>query len=204
MGAFLGYLASALMLGTFGMRTMMPLRIIALGSNLLFIAYGVFEQFYIVILLNTVILPLNIWRLIEIMRLIKSVKTAVDQDDVFEALIPFGRRMTLKSGETIIRKGDLSEALYLVVEGSLYVEEAKAELGPGAIVGEIGVLSGKQRRTATVSAKTNCVLAKVSAEDFQRVYFTNPAVGLSLVRLVIDRLIEQLESRRLPEPAATA
>ncbi|HUN46591.1 MAG TPA: cyclic nucleotide-binding domain-containing protein [Stellaceae bacterium] len=204
MGAFLGYLASALMLGTFGMRTMMPLRIIALGSNLLFIAYGVFEQFYIVILLNTVILPLNIWRLIEIMRLIKSVKTAVDQDDVFEALIPFGRRMTLKSGETIIRKGDLSEALYLVVEGSLYVEEAKAELGPGAIVGEIGVLSGKQRRTATVSAKTNCVLAKVSAEDFQRVYFTNPAVGLSLVRLVIDRLIEQLEARRLPETAATA
>ncbi|HTZ78883.1 MAG TPA: cyclic nucleotide-binding domain-containing protein [Stellaceae bacterium] len=204
MGAFLGYLASALMLGTFGMRTMMPLRIIALGSNLLFIAYGVFEQFYIVILLNTVILPLNIWRLVEIMRLIKNVKNAVNQDDVFEALIPFGRRITLKSGETIIRKGDLSEALYLVVEGKLYVEEAKAELGPGAIVGEIGVLSGKQRRTASVSAKTDCVLARVSAEDFQRVYFTNPAVGLSLVRLVIDRLIEQLETRRLPEPAATA
>jgi CRP/FNR family transcriptional regulator, cyclic AMP receptor protein len=204
MGAFLGYLASALMLGTFGMRTMMPLRIIALGSNLLFIAYGVFEQFYIVIILNTVILPLNIWRLIEIMRLIKSVRSAVDQNDVFDALIPFGRRMKLHGGDTIIRKGDLSEALYLVLEGSLWVQEASAELGPGSIVGEIGVLSGKQRRTANVTAKTDCVLARVSAEDFQRVYFTNPAVGLSLVRLVIDRLIEQLDARRLPSTAATA
>ncbi len=66
------------------------------------------------------------------------------------------------------------------------------------------MLSGKQRRTANVTAKTDCVLARVSAEDFQRVYFTNPAVGLSLVRLVIDRLIEQLDARRLPSTAATA
>jgi hypothetical protein len=31
----------------------------------------------------------------------------------------------------------------------------------------------------------------VSADDFQQVYFTHPSVGLSLVRLVIDRLVAE-------------
>ena len=36
-----GYVASALVLATFWMRTMIPLRIVALGSNIAFIIYGI-------------------------------------------------------------------------------------------------------------------------------------------------------------------
>jgi len=44
---------------------------------------------------------------------------------------------------------------------------------------------------------SDCALGRVAAEDFQRVYFTNPGLGLSLVRLIIDRLTRELETRRL-------
>jgi CRP-like cAMP-binding protein len=157
-----------------------------------------------VLLLNLVILPVNVWRLIEIKRLIQNVRDAANENHVFDALMPFARRIAPKKGELIIRKGDPSDSLYLVLEGSLWVEEAKAELGAGTVVGEIGVLSGTRRRTATVYAKTDCVLARVSADDFQQVYFTHPSVGLSLVRLVIDRLVAQKENEALANEAVAA
>ena len=41
----LGYAASAAVLATFCMSTMIPLRILALGSNVLFMAYGYVDHF---------------------------------------------------------------------------------------------------------------------------------------------------------------
>jgi hypothetical protein len=204
MTALLAYVASALTVGSLGMKTMLPLRIFALFGNVIFIAYGVFEHLYFVTLLNLVILPVNAWRLVEIKRLIRNVRDAANENHVFDALMPFARRLTPKTGEVIIRKGEPSDSLYLVLEGSLWVEEAKTELGAGTVVGEIGVLSGTRKRTATVVARTDCVLARVSADDFQQVYFTHPSVGLSLVRLVIDRLVEQKENEALANEAVAA
>jgi len=186
------------------MKTMLPLRIFALVGNVIFIAYGALEGLYFVTALNFVILPVNVYRLIEIRRLIQNVHDAANENHVFDALMPFARRLTPKKGEVIIRRGDPSDSLYLVLEGSLFVEEAKTELGAGTVVGEIDVLSGTRKRTATVTAKTDCVLARVSADDFQQVYFTHPSVGLSLVRLVIDRLVAQQESEALTNEAVAA
>ena len=61
----LGFLASALVLLTFGMRTMVPMRIAAIASNLAFIAYGVSLELTPVWLLHGILLPLNTYRLLE-------------------------------------------------------------------------------------------------------------------------------------------
>jgi CRP/FNR family transcriptional regulator, cyclic AMP receptor protein len=200
--SYIGYLASALVLCTFLTRTMMPLRVIALGSNLAFITYGVLLHLYPVLVLHITLLPVNAWRLREIFQLVKSVRHTDDDSTVFNALVPFAKQMTVPRGEVLIRKGDPSDALYLVLDGKLWVEEAEAELGPGSIVGEMGVLSRTHRRTATVDAKTDCELGRVSAEDFQRVYFADPSLGLSLIRMIIDRLTRDAEAQRLEAAAA--
>jgi hypothetical protein len=195
--AFIGYLASAMVLGTFGMRTMMPLRIAALATNIVVIAYAALTQLHVVLVIQIMLLPLNVWRLIEIQRLVKKLRGRVDEHAVFDALLPFAKRLTVPEGELVIRRGDPSDSLYLVLDGTLHVREAAIDLGPGTIVGEIGVLSASHVRTATVAAKTDCLLARISAEDFQRVYYTNPAVGLSLVRLIIERLTKQVDAGRM-------
>jgi two-component system nitrate/nitrite response regulator NarL len=102
----------------------------------------------------------------------------------------------------LIRKGDPSDALYLLLEGALWVEGAEVELHPGSIVGEMGVLSRSQRRTANVDARSDCVLGRVSAADFQRVYFSDPSLGLSLIGLIIDRLTRDVQAQRLEAAAA--
>jgi CRP-like cAMP-binding protein len=40
-------------------------------------------------------------------------------------------------------------------------------------------------------------LGRISAQEFDRVYFTNPSLGLSLIRLIIQRLSDEIETRRL-------
>ncbi len=200
--SYIGYLASALVLCTFLTRTMMPLRVIALGSNVAFITYGALLHLYPVLVLHIVLFPVNAWRLREMFQLVKSVQETADDSKVFKALLPFAKRMTVARGTVLMRKGDPSDALYLVLEGKLRVEEAEAEIGPGSIVGEMGVLSRTHRRTATVDARTECELGRVSAADFQRVYFTDPSLGLSLIRLIIDRLTRELDAQRLEAAAA--
>ncbi len=200
--SYIGYLASALVLCTFLTRTMMPLRMVALGSNVAFITYGALLHLYPVLVLHIVLLPVNAWRLREMFQLVKSVQDSADDEKVFKALLPFAKRMTAPRGEVLMRKGDPSDALYLVLGGKLWVEEAEIEIGPGSIVGEMGVLSRTHRRTATVDARTDCELGRVSAADFQRVYFADPTLGLSLIRLIIDRLTREMEAQRLEAAAA--
>jgi hypothetical protein len=50
-------------LSTFLMRTMMPLRLVAILSNVLFLAYGYIEHIYPVFFLHVALLPINSWRL---------------------------------------------------------------------------------------------------------------------------------------------
>ena len=194
---YVGYLASALVLCTFCARTMLPLRIIALGSNVAFITYGGLLDLYPVLLLHVILLPLNAWRLAEILLLGKRVRARMNTDAVFDALLPIAKRFTARHGEVIIRKGDPADCLYLLFEGAAWVAEAEVELGPGSVFGEMGVLSHARLRTATVTARSNCVLGRISSQDFDRVYFTNPSLGLSLIRLIIERLTDEVEVRRL-------
>jgi hypothetical protein len=59
----LGYVASALVLAAFGMKDMVKLRIVAICSNIAFIAYAITLHLPPILILHVVLLPLNGWRL---------------------------------------------------------------------------------------------------------------------------------------------
>lgn len=65
---FVGYCASALVLLAFCMRAMIPLRTVALCSNVAFLLYGFDHGLMPVVLLHAVLLPVNGWRLWEALR----------------------------------------------------------------------------------------------------------------------------------------
>jgi hypothetical protein len=60
---FVGFGASAMVLATFCMTRMLPLRLFAIMSNILFGAYGYLDHLYPVLLLHLVLLPVNCLRL---------------------------------------------------------------------------------------------------------------------------------------------
>ncbi len=59
----LGYAAAGLMLITFSTRSITALRSVAIASNLMFIAYALVAELPPVLMLHTLLLPLNLWRL---------------------------------------------------------------------------------------------------------------------------------------------
>jgi hypothetical protein len=61
----IGYLASALVLAAFCMKEMVPLRIVAICSNIAFLTYGLALGLVPVWLLHATLLPINCWRLWE-------------------------------------------------------------------------------------------------------------------------------------------
>jgi hypothetical protein len=66
--AAIGFVASALVLAAFGMKDIVSLRIVAICSNIAFIAYGFMLNLPPVLMLHVILLPLNGWRLMEALK----------------------------------------------------------------------------------------------------------------------------------------
>jgi len=64
----IGFIASGLVLATFGMKDMVNLRIVAICSNIAFIMYGLLLDLPPVLILHVMLLPLNGWRLIGVLK----------------------------------------------------------------------------------------------------------------------------------------
>jgi hypothetical protein len=59
----IGFVASALVFAAFGMKDMVNLRIVAICSNIAFIAYALVLNLPPILVLHIILLPLNSWRL---------------------------------------------------------------------------------------------------------------------------------------------
>ncbi len=196
----LGYAASATVLATFCMSTMIPLRILALVSNLLFCSYGYFDHLYPVLILHAVLFPVNLLRLVQFQRLVREVRNAHREDLSIQSLLPYMTTLSLAAGETLIRKGEKAEGLYYLVHGELEITDFGKILMPGAMLGEIGVFARIQERTATVMCRTDCRLYQLSGSKAQQLYFQDRSFGFAIVQLIINRLLEN--NRRLQETRA--
>jgi CRP-like cAMP-binding protein len=89
---------------------------------------------------------------------------------------PFRR---LAAGEVLVAQGEAGDELYLLFDGVLAVEQdgrQVAEVGPGAIVGEMALLKGG-RRTATLRAVTRCRVAVVPGDRVDRAALAEVARG---------------------------
>ena len=186
----LGYAASATVLATFCMSTMIPLRIVALASNVLFCSYGYLDHLYPVLLLHATLIPVNLWRLTQFQRLLRDVRNAHRKDLSIKRFLPYMKLRSFAAGETLIRKGEKADRLYYLADGELEIPEIGKTLQPGAILGEIGVFSRRQKRTATVVCRTDCRIYELSEWRAKQLYFQDKSFGFAVLRLIIDRLLE--------------
>ncbi len=206
--ALFGYTAAGAVFATFCMRTMRPLRSVALLSNILFISYGALGRLYPVLILHACLLPMNAWRLLQVLRLQRA---SISDNATFDVAIlrPYTMRRDLPAGATLFHRGDPAKEVFWVDTGELVLPDLGVALGPGSIVGELGVLSRHGQHTATVAARTDCSLLALSATRMQSLYFQHPGFALHLLNMLADRLIEHLpppcqSGSGTPEPGSLA
>jgi len=190
-----GYAASLLVVCTFYMRTMVPLRVVALASNVAFMAYGFLGGLAPVVVLHAILLPLNTLRLLQMRRLIRKARESAQGDPSMDWLVPLMARRALPAGHVLFNKGDEANHLYVVLRGSIHLIEVGVHLGPGSLIGEIGVFSPHGRRTATAMCESDVEIASITAEKVVELYYQNPTFGFHLVQLAIRRLLENVDRR---------
>lgn len=198
-----GYLASALVLATFCMKTMIPLRAAAICSNVVFIVYGFYEELYPVLVLHAILLPLNTWRAFQMLRLIRRVEAAAKGDLSPDWLKPFMKEAHLKAGEILFSQGDHADRLYMIIQGDVHLEQIDHTLRAGDLFGETGLFSADHTRTQTARARTNVDLLWISEAELAQICFQNPGIAFYFLKLTTNRLLAnaaRAAASAAPEP----
>lgn len=181
------------------MRTIIPLRMMAIASNAGFIVFGVLTWSWPVLLLHCALLPINIYRGVEMVRLtrrVRSVASSGDPSDVW--LRPYMKTKKFAKGDVVFRKDDPAKFIYYLAEGRIEFVEIGETLEPGHIFGEIAFFTPQRRRLLTARCAENCTVLSVDEDTLQQLYYQNPEFGFYLVRLVAARLagnVERLEAK---------
>lgn len=171
------------------MRTMMPLRWLAVGSNLGLMMYGALRPSPITFGVAALLLPVNLYRAVEVTKLTRRVRraqAAADQAGLW--LKPYMKAKKLKAGQTLFSKGDPAEHLFLLVDGQLELVELGKLLEPGRIFGEIALFSPDRVRTSSVRCLSPCTVLRIHDSTVRQLYFQDPAFGFHLIDLLARRL----------------
>ena len=188
-----GFAAGILYITSHYMKTMVPLRICEIASNALFVVYGAAYPSWPTLVLYGLLVPLNSLRLYEMLQLIKKVRTASQGDLSMDWLKPFMHKHSFKQGAVLFKKGDHADEMFYIVSGRCRIVELGLELSAGHMVGELGFLTPEHRRTQTVECIDDVEMLTITYDKVRELYFQNPSFGFFLLRLVSERLLQNVD-----------
>ncbi len=201
----IGMLGGIFYLASHSVRRMVPLRMLALASNVLFLIYAVLYSHFSIgklvtmpeFLLNLILLPMNARRLFEIRRLVRQIEHASADSPVSEWLLPQMHLHKYKAGHTLFLKGDLADCIFYVAHGRLRLDEIGGSVQAGDLLGEIGLFSPEKKRTLTVICETDCELYQMSDEEVYQLYYQNPKLGFYFMHLIVERLYKDIHDHKV-------
>jgi CRP-like cAMP-binding protein len=187
----IGYVSAALGILMLAMQTMIPLRITGLAHNVGQIAFGLLSGVYPLVIQHTILLPINLRRLLQMRRLIRQVKdAAVSGSNSLEWLAPFMDERDVHKGQVLVRAGETADRMFYVLSGRFNVSGINVDIGAGAMVGELGMLAPDQKRSHTVVCTEDAKLLVLPYSRIEQLYYQNPAFGFYFLKLSSARLFD--------------
>ena len=190
-------------------RTMIPLRWLAVGSNVGFIVYGLVHPSVLMVALHVVLLPVNLWRVQQMVRLTRRVSAATaDPRQMALWLRPYMRSRSYKAGALIFERAALADRLYFLAAGQVALPEVGRTLAAGQMFGEIAFFAPDRRRSSSARCVSDCTVMSIDEDTFKQLVYQNPDFGLAVVRLIAGRLshdVQRLQQGTQPgvgQPAA--
>ncbi|WP_051222117.1 cyclic nucleotide-binding domain-containing protein [Conexibacter woesei] len=99
-------------------------------------------------------------------------------DDALNKIAALAAEVSVPEGKELVREGDYSYDVLAIEEGTASVSrggEVIADLGPGDVIGEMGVLERSQRN-ATVVATSSMLLVTLTSWDIRKLRKSTPEV----------------------------
>ncbi|MDX6617155.1 MAG: family transcriptional regulator, cyclic receptor protein [Solirubrobacterales bacterium] len=110
-------------------------------------------------------------------------------DEELKKVAAFAEAKEVDQGKELVKEGGFSRALMAIEEGTAEVSrdgEHIADLGPGDVFGEAGMLDDSQR-SATVTATSRVKLISMGHFEVQRLKKDAPGVFARIEQLVEER-----------------
>ena len=110
-------------------------------------------------------------------------------DDELGHIAALAAEVSVPEGKELVREGDYSYDVLAIEEGTARVDrpgEHIADLGPGDVFGEMGVLK-REQRNATVVATSPMLLVTLTSWDIRRLRKTAPNAVDHLREVVAQR-----------------
>lgn len=185
-----GWLAAALKLSTFSMKSMIPMRVLAMASSVCFIIYSGVFQIWPLLAIELILLSMNAYRLYEIIALRRLVTHMTDESESdFSAAMAYGKKRVIQAGDILFKKGDRVDSLYYIAEGRVKVEDQNVSVAAGNIFGEMAFFNKSAVRSATVRCLEDTVVYELDEKRFTRVQYEDPEFAMAVMRIVTRRLV---------------
>jgi hypothetical protein len=192
-------------------QTMVPLRVANMIGCAFFAGFGALAGNVTTFLLYLLMVPINAYRLRQMLTLVKKARSATQGDTSMEWLKPFMTQRKYRKGDVLFKKDDVAQEMFLTITGKFLVKEINVELPPGRLMGELGFLSPDNKRTATVECLEDGQVLTITYEKLLEIYFQNPQFGYYFLVLTSQRLLENnarlqavIDQNKVAQQAAAA
>jgi len=112
------------------------------------------------------------------------------------------RTLHLECGQVLFKNGDTGGSMFVVRSGTLTIRSGSVvyeDVGPGGMVGEMGIVESNMPRSAMVYALTPAELVEVDQERFLALVDETPSFALAVMR-VLSRRLRRMDDRYEARP----
>jgi Cyclic nucleotide-binding domain len=184
--------ASLFIVASASTKTMVPLRILAIVTNCILIAFFAVTDAWLAVVLQALALLVNAYRLYQMVVLIREVREAIRGKPSLDWLKPFMTQRHFRKGDILFAKGEAADAMFCTVSGRYVLVELGMEVAPGEVVGELAMVAPDNRRTATLECIEEGNVLSINYEQVEQLYYQNPTFGFYFLQLATARLFDNI------------
>ncbi len=141
----------------------------------------------------------------EILEKLKDVqlfKMYADNNDIMDKISRLCTKKKFKKGTIVIQEGDAGDELYIMLKGEIEIAKETMQKEKftvvllnsdmtGIYVGELALID-RDKRSASVIAKTDCDFLVIKRDRFIEFGNENPEIGLNITRAIASQLSTRL------------
>ena len=111
-------------------------------------------------------------------------------ETILTELAPLMQEEQVEEGTVIFKEEDPGDCMYIIFSGDIHIHWRKttlAVLHQNQVFGELSLLDA-ETRSATATAKTDCILFKIDQEPFYELINTRPEIARGFIKILCARL----------------
>ena len=111
-------------------------------------------------------------------------------ETILAELAPLMQQEEVKDGTDVFKEEDTGDCMYIIYAGQIHIHRRKttlAVLHHRQVFGELSLLD-TETRSATATAKNDCILFKIDQDSFYKLVETRPEIARGFIKMLCARL----------------